>query len=292
MVKVAAATYPAGAPASWASWEDAVEGWVAKAEAELLVFPEYGAMELAFLTRAQGLAAQMAAVSDALPRAWDHWATLAQRYGAHILAPSGPFRASHGYVNRAMFLAPNGKRQAHDKGVMTPWERDPMDMRPGAPPVLMQTALGLVGVQICYDGEFPFATRAMAEAGLDILLVPSQTETVAGYHRVRIGAQARALEAQCFAVQSPTQGQSDWSVVLDENAGTAGVYAPPDLGLPDDGVVALGEMNTPGWTRATLDLAHLRRIREGGGVQGRAHWPEQFGGDTVALPRISLVDMR
>ena len=292
MVRVAAATYPAGAPESWSAWEDAVESWVADARADLLVFPEYGAMELARVTRAEGLSDQMAAVSDALPRAWDHWATLAQRYGAHILAPSGPVREPQGFVNRAMFFAPNGERQAHDKQVMTPWERDPMDMRRGAAPVLMETSLGRIGVQICYDAEFPLATRAMAEAGLDILLVPSQTETLAGFHRVRIGAQARALEAQCFAVQSPTQGVSDWSVVLDENAGTAGLYAPPDLGFPDDGVVAQGVMNQPGWTRATLDLAHLRRIRECGGVQGRAHWPEQFGGDSVALPRISVVDMR
>lgn len=292
MVTVAAATYPAGAPDSWAAWEDSVEGWVAEAQSELLVFPEYGAMELAYLTRAEGLAAQMAAVSDALPQAWDHWAQMATKYGAHILAPSGPFLDGGGYVNRAMFFAPNGKRQAHDKTVMTPWERDPMAMRPGAAPVLMDTALGRIGVQICYDAEFPYATRAMAEAGLDLLLVPSQTETTAGYHRVRIGAQARALEAQCFALQSPTQGVSDWSVVLDENAGAAGVYAPPDLGFPDDGLIARGEMNQPGWTRATLDLAHLRRIREGGGVQGRKHWPEQFGGDTVTLPRISVVDMR
>ena len=172
MVRVAAATYPAGVPESWSAWEDAVEGWVADAQADLLVFPEYGAMELAHLTRAEGLSDQMAAVSDALPRAWDHWATLAQRYGAHILAPSGPVREPQGYVNRAMFFAPNGKRQAHDKQVMTPWERDPMDMRPGAAPVLMETSLGRIGVQIVdhqpgpFRGQFEsdFAANAPARA--------------------------------------------------------------------------------------------------------------------------------
>lgn len=291
-MKVAAATYPAGKPQSWSAWEDAVERWVAEAAADLLVFPEYGAMELAAITGATGLAAEMRAVSDALPRAWEHWAALAARYGCHILAPSGPVFDADGPVNRAMFFAPSGARQAHDKSVMTPWERDPMHMRPGGVPVLMDTALGRIGVQICYDAEFPLATRAMAEAGLDLLLVPSQTETLAGYNRVRIGAQARALEAQCYAVQAPTQGRSDWSVLLDENAGTAGIYAPPDLGLPDDGIVAQGEMNMPGWTRATLDIAHLRTIRASGGVQGHAHWPEQFGAGGVSLPSIPVVTLR
>ncbi|MZR15054.1 amidohydrolase [Maritimibacter sp. DP07] len=290
-MKIATACYPVGSPRGWSEWEDKVTHWVEEARADLLVFPEYGAMELAAMTGARGLQAEMAAVSDALPRAWEVWGQLAQSHAVHILAPSGPVLTKAGPVNRAMFFAPSGASQAHDKQVMTPWERAPMGCVPGAPPVLMQTTLGRIGVQVCYDGEFPLATRAMAEAGLDILLVPSQTETVHGYNRVRIGAQARALEAQCFSVQSPTQGRSEWSEVVDVNAGAAGIFAPPDTGFPPDGVLAMGAMDTPGWTRADADLERLRAARAGGGVRGRADWPTQFGATACALPPVELVDL-
>ncbi|MAM59877.1 carbon-nitrogen hydrolase family protein [Maritimibacter sp. UBA3975] len=291
-MKIAAACYPVDGPDSWAGWEDKAEAWVADAGADIAVFPEYGAMELAAITGARGLSAEMRAVSEALPRAWDHWARLATRYDIHILAPSGPVFDGDAPVNRAMFLAPSGKRQAHDKRVRTPWERDPMGCAPGGAPVLMDTTLGRVGVQICYDCEFPLATRAMAEAGLDVLLVPSQTEAMAGFSRVRTGARARALEAQCVVAHAPTQGQAAWSEVVDENTGAAGIYVPSDHGLPETGILAQGAMNTPGWTRVELDVARLQTVRTAGGVRTRTDWPEQFGADAVSIPPIPLVSLR
>ena len=53
--------------------------------------------------------------------------------------------------------------------------------------------------------------RACVEAGAEVLLVPSCTDTLHGYWRVRIGAQGRALEGQCYAVHSPTVGEAAWS---------------------------------------------------------------------------------
>jgi hypothetical protein len=65
-----------------------------------------------------------------------------------------------------------------------------------------------------------------------------------GYWRVRIGAQARALEGQCYAVQSPTVGKATWSPAVDINRAAA-VYGPPDRGMPVDGVLAIGSENAP-----------------------------------------------
>ncbi len=47
--------------------------------------------------------------------------------------------------------------------------------------------------------------------------------------------------------------------------GAGGFYAPPGNGLPETGVVAVGEMNAPIWLHAALDLsptAEVRRDRE------------------------------
>ena len=40
--------------------------------------------------------------------------------------------------------------------------------------------------------------------------------------------------------------------LVDSNAGQAGIYGPPDTGFPDDGVVAAGEADSPGWVLAVI----------------------------------------
>ena len=86
----------------------------------------------------------------------------------------------------------------------------------------------MIGMNICYDSEFPLLARAMAEAGAELLLVPSCTERVSGYHRVRTGARARALENQIAAMVSPTVGDALWSPAVDRNTGAAGIYVPSE----------------------------------------------------------------
>jgi predicted amidohydrolase len=280
-MKIAAACYPIDWTESFACYEDKLAGWVAEAAtqgAELLVFPEYAAMEIAaFAGRevAGDLHGSLRAVSDRIGEYWDIHARLATEHRVYILAGSGPVYEGNAPVNRAMFFTPDGRRQPHDKQIMTRWERDDMGAVPGEPLVLMETALGKIGVLICYDAEFPLLARALVEAGAELLLVPSQTEAEDGYRRVRIGAMARALEGQCVVVQSPTQGAAPWSALLDENAGAAAVYGPPDKGFPPSGVIAEGEMNTPGWLIAEVDLAAVRAVRCEGRVLTKAHWAEQ-----------------
>jgi predicted amidohydrolase len=128
---------------------------------------------------------------------------------------------------------------------------------PGGPLRVFDTALGRIGVLICYDAEFPLLGRALIEAGVEILLVPSCTEALSGYSRVRIGAMARALEGQCVVVHSPTVGPAAWSPAVDMNTGAAAVYGPPDLGFPETGVLAQGELNAPGWVTAEIDRASV-----------------------------------
>jgi predicted amidohydrolase len=141
----------------------------------------------------------------------------------------------------------------------------------------METALGRIGVLICYDAEFPLLARALVEAGAEILLIPSQTEAADGHSRVWIAAMARALEGQCVTVQAVTQGAA-LNPVVDTNAGAAGIYAPPDRGFPATGVIARGEMNRPGWTYASVDLNALRWLRAEGNVRTVTDWAETTPG--------------
>lgn len=283
MIRVASAAWPIERHPDWASYTAKLEAWVAEAAgngAQILVFPEYGNMELAALLDpkiALDAAAQVEPLAAMASDVANLHADLARRHKVHILAGSmveGDERGN--IVNRARLFGPEGGMGMQDKLILTMWERTHWTIAPGVPQVtLFDVGFAKVGVIICYDSEFPAAAQALAAAGADILLIPSCTDSLAGYWRVRIGAMARALEAQCFTVQSPTVGAAPWSAVVDMNVGAAGIFAPPDLGMPADGVVALGEMDKPGWTYADLDLDALAELRRNGAVRGPAHWGEQ-----------------
>jgi predicted amidohydrolase len=292
---IAAAQYPIEQLADWSAYATKVEMWVeaaASGGAKLAVFPEYGAMELASLDPATmgDLAGSLASVSALLPQVDALHADLAAKYGLHILAASAPCAVGDRYVNRARLFTPLGKVGVQDKLVMTRFEREEWHVSASAPLRLFQTELGMIGVNICYDSEFPLLARAQVEAGMELLLVPSCTDSEHGYWRVRLGAQARALEGQCYAVQSPTVGTADWSPAVDINRGAAAIYGPPDRGMPANGVLAIGEMDAAQWVFAEVDLGKVAELRADGGVLNARHWAEQPGGGS--LPPVEVVDLR
>jgi predicted amidohydrolase len=295
-VRIAAAQYPPEALASLGACRDKLAGWVAAAAdagAQLLVFPEYGAMEYAAPAGASvagNLAASLAAVSEALREMDAAHAELARKHGLHILAASGPSaRASGRYVNAARLFSPAGSMGVQEKLIMTPFERA-WGISGGDSLRVFQTALGRIGVAICYDSEFPLLVRAQAEAGAQIVLVPSCTEFVSGYHRVRTAALARALESTCVTVLSPTVGDAPWSPAIDRNAGAAGVFVPADHGFSDTGVLAEGPLGRPQWVHAEVDLARLGEIKATGEMRNSVDWSLQPG--AAPLARVTeIVDL-
>ncbi|MFN4134387.1 MAG: carbon-nitrogen hydrolase family protein [Novosphingobium sp.] len=293
---IAAAQYPIDRLSGWDAYAAKLTRWVedaAEAGASLAVFPEYGAMELASLDPATmgALALSIETVSALLPQVDALHAALAERTGMHILAASAPCKGADGrFRNAARLFAPNGRSGVQEKIVMTRFEREEWNIAPGTVLRVFDTALGRLAVTICYDSEFPLLARACVEAGAEVLLVPSCTDTLHGYWRVRIGSQARALEGQCYAVQSPTVGEADWSPAVDVNRGAAAIYGPPDRAMPEDGVLAKGTEGAAQWVFAAVDTARVADLRADGGVLNVRHWAEQPG--AVRLPGVEIVDLR
>ena len=274
-MRVAAAAYPLDPITSWAEWERKTARWVAEARADLLVFPEYGAMELAHLDGAAvagDLEASLHAAARHEVRALEHWGALAARHRCHVLTPSGPAEGGRARpVNRTWLVGPDGPLGHQDKQVMTRFERETWGVVGGDPLRIFAVEGWTVGVLICYDAEFPALGAALDDRGCDLILAPSCTDAVAGWTRVHVGARARALELQCPVVHAPTVGACDWSPAVDENRGAAAIYGPPDTGFPETGIVAMGAMDAPGWVRATLDRDAVRRVRADGRVLNRRH---------------------
>lgn len=287
-IRIAAAQYPIEAFESLGGYQAKIGRWVAEAvasRAQLLVFPEYGAMEYAAASGvavAGNLQASLAAVSEALAQVDASHADLASQHGVHILAASGPSaRAGGRYVNAARLFSPSGKVGVQEKLIMTPFERD-WGVSGGERLRVFETALGRVGIAICYDSEFPLLVRAQAEAGADIILIPSCTEFASGYNRVRTAALARALENTCVTVVSPIIGDASWSPAVDRNTGAAGVYVPPDHAFSDTGVVAEGTFNQPQWVYADVALDRLRQIKASGEMRNSTDWSAQPGAAPLA----------
>jgi predicted amidohydrolase len=202
---------------------------------------------------------------------------LAKRHNVLILASSFSTEQSDGrFLNRANLFGPDGLIDYQDKLMMTRFENEQWHISGGEQIKVIDTDLGRIGIHICYDSEFPMIANQQVAAGADLLLVPSCTDTQAGFHRVRIGCQARALENQCYVVQSPTIGNAPWSEAVDMNTGRASVYTPVDYGFPDNGILVEGKENEAGWIYATVDLTEIARIREEGQVFNYRDWPKQF----------------
>lgn len=295
-IRVATAQYPIDRLTDMAAVRDKLTRWVAEAAgggAELLVFPEYGAMELA-ATAGSDVAADIArslqAVSDGLPAADTIYTELARRHRVHILAASGPSRQGDGFVNAARLVTPEGRVGTQDKLIMTPFERD-WGIAPGKSLRVFDTALGRIGIAICYDSEFPLLVRAQAEAGAEIILVPSCTERVSGAHRVRTAALARALENGCSTVVSPTVGEARWCPTVDVNAGIGGIYVPSEAGMSDTGVIAEGALNMAGWVFGDVDLVALRALASRGEMRNAQDWKHQPGAGPLAQ-HVETIDLR
>jgi predicted amidohydrolase len=296
-IRIAAAQYPLSQFHNLAAYRDKLRHWVDRAandHADLIVFPEYGAMEYAASAgpkAASDLAASLKAVSDALPEMDAAHAALARQHSIHILAASGPCRRADGrYVNRARLFTPSGHMGIQEKMIMTPFELN-WGIAPGDKLRVFETAIGCIGIAICYDSEFPLLVRAQAEAGADLILIPSCTEFVSGFHRVRTAALARALENGCITVQSPTVGEARWSPAVDVNAGAAGIFAPAEKGLSDTGVIAEGRLNDPTCVTATVDLTRLAEVRRSGEMRNSLDWSRQPGAFQI-VNTVERVDLR
>jgi predicted amidohydrolase len=75
---------------------------------------------------------------------------------------------------------------------------------PGDDVVAVETAAGCLGMSVCYDVRFPELYRRLAEAGAQVILVPSAFTVPTGSDHWEVLLRARAIENQAF-VLAPAQ---------------------------------------------------------------------------------------
>lgn len=242
-----------------------------KNKAEILVYPEYGSIELVSLMdhwTQKNLKKQLDEIQKYREEFLEFYQEQAIENKIVILAPSIPYKLENGeFRNRAYLFFPDGSSDYQEKTMMTRFENEEWKISKGDGILKVFEYKNIkFGINICYDIEFPDFSRSMCQKGAELILVPSCTETHKGMNRVHVGARARALENQCYVVVSQTIDKVDYSEAIDVNTGKVAFYSTCDVGFPDDGILIESKINQPGWTIYQLDFDLIEKVRSSGNV--------------------------
>ncbi len=273
-ITFAAANYPITEHQYFDHWRTHTEGWIAEAvnqKAQVLLFPEYGSMELVSLFDDEirsDICQQVKELGVLKGDFCSVFADLSKKYSVIIIAPSLPVIEGDFIFNRTFVFSPKGLVGYQDKFFMTRFENEEWGIHAANPKelALFEADWGSFGIQICYDVEFGLGSQLLNAAGANLILAPSCTETIRGATRVHIGARARALENQCYTIVSQTIGNAPWSPAVDINYGFAAFYCTPDKDMPEEGFISQKAPNTEGWLVQSLDFSKLETVRNDGQV--------------------------
>lgn len=236
-------------------------------KADAILFPEY--FPLSFLLTAQsGDFRKCLLESEGLEAEFlSELRALAERLDMTIIAGTFPHAFGGILLNRSWIMLPGESPIFQDKVNMTRFESEEWHISPGKPEMkLFRVAGALCAVAICYDVEFPQYCAAAAEKKVDVLFVPSCTDDVHGYWRVRHCAEARAIENQSFVVMSSVVEGNPAVPEIASHYGKGVVLSPCDIGFPEAGILKEGAKNKEGVAVAELDLRAIQRVRKNGTV--------------------------
>jgi predicted amidohydrolase/GNAT superfamily N-acetyltransferase len=194
---------------------------------------------------------------------------LAMKHNITIIAGSTPQIRGEKIFNVAPVCLPNGSVVLQPKLHVTPNERRWWGISGGSRLEVIDTPAARIGVQICYDVEFPEATRHLADAGAEIVFVPFCTDNRQGYLRVRYCAQARCIENQIYVALAGNVGNLPDVENMDVNYGQAAVLTPSDFAFARDGIQAEADSNEETLLICDLDLDDLTEAVHGGTVMPR-----------------------
>jgi predicted amidohydrolase len=129
--------------------------------------------------------------------------------------------------------------------------RESSAYRPGDKAVTAESPFGKIGLTICYDLRFPGLFRALAQAGAQIITVPSSFQRQTGKAHWHPLLQARAIENGCYIVAPAMCG---------DHAGNRQTFGHSLVVNPWGEVVADGGEGA-GISYAEIDVARVAKVR-------------------------------
>ena len=239
----------------------------ASQKADFVLFPEFFSVQL--LSSFRGLSDREGIFKIAREFTGpliEHFSSLAKEHGLHIIAGSHPVEEDGKVFNKSFVFDREGHHIDQPKLHITPFERNDWDIVGGNQLVVMKTPKATIGIQICYDVEFPAATSLLADEGIDILFVPYCTDDRQGMLRVRYCCQARAIEHQLYVATAGLVGTLPGIDSMNAHDAQSAVFTPSDQGFAEDGIESIAHPNIETILFADLDIDALRQTREKGTV--------------------------
>lgn len=236
-------------------------------QADLALFPEFFCAPLMGIDLADSPAEAVRNLAAYTAEIRDELSTLAVRYNINIVAGSMPVLEDNDLYNVAYLCRRDGTVDFQRKLHITPDEARHWVMQGGSELKIFDSDVGRLGILICYDVEYPELPRLLAERGMQILLVPYWTDTKNGYQRVRLCAQARAVENECYVVIAGNTGNLPRVENADIQYSQSAVFSPSDFAFPHDAIMAESTPNTEMMLIVDLDLDSLKELHNEGSVR-------------------------
>jgi predicted amidohydrolase len=105
------------------------------------------------------------------------WSGLARNHGLVIVGGFCEAGADGAVHNSAAIVEEQGVRAVYRKTHL--WDREQLIFEAGnEPPPVLDTAVGRIGLAICYDAFFPEVMRSLALAGADVIAVPMNSPLI------------------------------------------------------------------------------------------------------------------
>jgi predicted amidohydrolase/GNAT superfamily N-acetyltransferase len=268
-VRIAAVQYLLRPIASFEDFARQVEFFVHSAKdykANFVLFPEFFTMQLLSYINEPAPALAVRRLARLAPDYEALFMRLAKETGIYIIGGTHPVIQRGKVFNAAHLFTPNGQVFRQKKVHLTPTESGPYQFSRGHGLYVYHTDFGNIAILICYDVEFPEVARVMAEAGAEILFVPSCTDGREGFCRVRYCSQARAIENQVYVAVTGTVGNLPLVPYMAANYGQAAILTPSDYFFARDGIAAEGTINQEQMIVADVDLDLLDEQRVNGSV--------------------------
>lgn len=235
--------------------------------AEIVLFPEFLSVQLLSALRPMGSREGIRKLSEYTEQFVELMSAIAREQGIYLIAGSHPVAQEDGSLqNVAMIFRPDGTHLSQPKLHITPSEKTWWGISGGDSLVILQTPKVKIGVLICYDVEFPEATRYLADQGVELLLVPYCTDNRQGYLRVSTCAAARAIENQIFVATAGVVGNLPDVPAMDIHYGRAAFFTPSDFEFARDGIQAEADPNIETLLVTDLNISDLYRSRAEGSV--------------------------
>ena len=192
---------------------------------------------------------------------------LAISYNINVITGSMPEMKNDLLYNVGYLCRRDGSIERYEKLHVTPDESKVWGMQGGSQIKTFDTDCGKIGILICYDSEFPELSRLLADEGMEILFVPFLTDTQNGYSRVRLCAQARAIENECYVAIAGSVGNLPKVHNMDIQYAQSAVFTPCDFSFPSNGIKAEATPNAEMILIADVDLDLLRELNQFGSVK-------------------------